>query len=319
MRRMIGRVLAACGWLAWQVRRRTGRGRRVVPVVVGVVLLLLAFAPIVVPQLDAQPQDVTVQEIFDGTVLEPSGWVRLGGRVTPLADSPTGEAGNFALLVDRTNTLRAVVLRADARFEAAAATTVTGHLAAATVNVVEDLPLEATVFGTPPRIVGDRVVDLDPAPKPVRVVWWPLSILPAVLGLAFLIGARAGYPLFRPTAEVDVLSAPLGPGERVPAAFGGRIGSTIRELGDPGGALLLVRRGPKGNLLTAQPLADDGGVAPPPVTIGGSWTSGRIGEVHALGETVPALVIRSELVDAIFLFARTSERDRIAALVAVER
>jgi hypothetical protein len=77
--------------------------------------------------------------------------------------------------------------------------------------------------------------------------------------------------------------------------------------------------GPKGNLLTAQPLPDDGGVAPPPVTIGGGWTSGRIGDVHAVRETVPALIIRSELVDATFLFARTAERDRVAALIAIDR
>ena len=130
---------------------------------------------------------------------------------------------------------------------------------------------------------------------------------------------RVGYPIFRPSSEVDVVSAPLGPGERVPAAYGGRIGGTRADLADPGGALLLVRRGPKGNILTAQPLADDGGVAPQPVTIGGGWTSGRVGHVFARNETVPALRIRSEQVDATFLFAKTSERDRIAALVAVDR
>jgi hypothetical protein len=108
-------------------------------------------------------------------------------------------------------------------------------------------------------------------------------------------------------------------GERVPSAYGGRIGPNERSLADPGGALLLVRRGPKGSLLTAQPLADDGGVAPAPVPIGGSWTSGRVGAVHTLTETVPALEVRSELVDATFLFARSAERDRVAALVAVDR
>jgi hypothetical protein len=38
-----------------------------------------------------------------------------------------------------------------------------------------------------------------------------------------------------------------------------------------------------------------------------------------VSETVPALIIRSELVNATFLFARTAERDRVAALVAVDR
>ena len=139
------------------------------------------------------------------------------------------------------------------------------------------------------------------------------------MGTALLVGVRVGYPIFRPSSEVDVVSAPLGPGERVPAAYGGRIGKTVADLGDPGGALLLVRRGSKGNILTAQPLADGGGVAPQPVTIGGGWTTGRVGHVFARNETVPALRIRSEQVDATFLFAKTSERDRIAALVAVER
>jgi hypothetical protein len=111
----------------------------------------------------------------------------------------------------------------------------------------------------------------------------------------------------------------LGPGERLPAAYGGQVGPNERPLADPGAALLLVRRGPRGNLLTAQPLADDGGVAPAPVTIGGSWTTGRIGDVYTVRETIPALVVRSELVNATFLFARTAERDRVAALVAVER
>jgi hypothetical protein len=175
------------------------------------------------------------------------------------------------------------------------------------------------VAGTPPTVVPDRLLDLDAAPKPVRAVLWPLSILPLLLAAMLVIGSRVGYPVFRPTTEIDVLTGPMGPGERLPAAYGGRIGPNVRDLADPGGALLLVRRGPKGNLLTAQPLADDGGVAPAPVTIGGSWTSGRIGYVHTVSETVAALVIRSELVDATFLFARRAERDRVAALISVER
>lgn len=282
-------------------------------------LLVLAALPIVIPQLDPQPQDVTVQEVFDSAVTEPTGWVRLQGRVVPLSDSPTGERGRFALLVDEVDTLRAIVLHTDDPAEAAASTSVTGHLEAAAVAVEEDLPIEATVAGTPPQVVPGQVVLLDAAPLAERIVLWPLSVLPVLLALFLLIGARVGYPIFRPTSEIDVLSGPLGPGERLPAAYGGRVGPNVRHLADPGGALLVVRRGPKGNLLTAQPLADDGGVAPQPVTIGGSWTTGRIGYVYTASETVPALVIRSELVDATFLFARTAERDRVAALITLDR
>jgi hypothetical protein len=187
------------------------------------------------------------------------------------------------------------------------------------VAVEEELPTEATVAGTPPRIVPTAVVQLDPVPKQPREVWWPLAIPPLLLATVLIIGARAGYPIFRTTTEVDVLANPLAPGERVPSAYGGRIGPNERPLTDPGGALLLVRRGPNGSLLTAQPLADDGGLPPQPVLIGGSWTSGKIGVVHTTTETVPALMVRSELVDATFLFSRSAERDRVAALVAVDR
>jgi len=321
---VIGRFLAICGWLALQVRRpfrarRLSGPRRAAPVILGVLLLAAATAPVVVPLLDPQPEDVTVQAIDDEAVVEPTGWVRIRGRVVPLTESPTDRPGNYALLVDGTDTLDAIVVRANRAPKAAESTFVTGHVTEAIAIVTEELPIEATVFGTPPQIVVDRIVELDATSKPVRVIPWWLSIPPLTLAVLLLIGARAGYPLFRPSKEIDVLSVPLGPGERLPAAWGGRIGPDERDLADPGGALLVVRAGPKGNLLTAQPLPDDDGPAPPPVTIGGGWTNGRTGHVYALSETVPALHVRSELVDAIFLFARTGERDRVAALVAVER
>jgi hypothetical protein len=242
--------------------------------------------------------------------------------MVPLEESPTGEPGTYGLLVDANNALRSIVVRAEDPLTADASTMVTGTIGPATVAVVpiqDSLPIEATVAGTPPRIVPDRIVELDPVAKPERAVVWPLAIPPLLLGLLLLVGSRVPYPLFRATSEVDVLVAPLGVGERVPAAFGGRVGPTERRLADPGAVLLLLRRGPKGELLTAQPLADDGGIAPQPVTIGGSWTSGRVGYVHTIRETVPALALRSELVDATFIFARTTERDRVAALVSVAR
>jgi hypothetical protein len=292
-------------------------------VIAAAVLLVLAALPIVLPQLDPQPTDVAVDEILSGSVTEPGTWVRLTGRAYGLAEPPTDGEGSYALFVDETRRLRAIVVRGTGPFRTPPAEVVsgfvTGRLVEAAVVVDEDLPIEATEAGTPPQISPDRIVDLDPVAKAPRATWWPLSILPLLLAILLLIGSRTRYPVFRPTRDVDVLAAPLGPGERLPAAWGGRIGPNERDLADPGGVLLLVRRGPKGNLLTAQPLPDDGGVAPAPVIIGGGWTSGRIGDVHAVRETVPALTIRSELVDATFLFARTAERDRVAALIAVER
>jgi hypothetical protein len=326
--RMTGRILAIAGWLAWGAARPFRRTplRRFpgLPAsALAVLLLVLAALPIVLPQLDPQPTDVAIDEILSGSVAEPGTWVRLTGRPYGLAEPPTEGEGSYALFVDATQRLRAIVVRGATPFNTTpsevVSSAVTGRLVEADVVVDEDLPIEATEAGTPPSIARDRIVELDPVAKEPRSTWWPLSIIPGLLAVLLFIGSRTPYPVFRPTRVIDVLTAPLGPGERLPAAYGGRIGPNERDLADPGGVLLLVRRGPKGNLLTAQPLPDDGSVAPAPVTIGGGWTSGRVGDVHAVRETVPALTIRSELVDATFLFARTAERDRVAALIAVER
>ena len=323
--RVIGRFLAICGWLAAYVGRAfrarpLSRLRPAAPIVLAVLLLGVAAVPLVVPLFTPDADDATVQAIIDGDVDEPNTWIRLHGKVVRLTEPPSDRPGGYALLVDEANELRAIVVRADGQPEATESTFVTGHLVAEPVVIDEDdLPIEATVFGAPPQIVTDHVVELDPMPKPARVTPWPLAIPPLILAAMLIIGARVGYPVFRSSTEVDVLSVPLGPGERLLAAWGGRLGEHVRDLADPGGAILVVRPGPKGNLLTAQPLPDDGGPASPPVAIGGGWTNGRTGYVYARSETVPALLVRSEVVDVIFLFTRTGERDRVAALVTVER
>lgn len=321
---MMGRILAACGWLAWQVGRpfralRLGRVANGAVLGLAVLLVIAAAVPIVLPLLDPQPEDVTVEQIIGGTTEHPDGWVRLRGRLQPLQESPTDDPGEYGLLIDAQNALRAVVVEGAQPLPAAASTAVTGIVEEAFAKVDEELPIEATVAGTPPTVYQHAVVRLDPVAKPERVVAWWLAIPPAILAALLIVGSRVGYPIFRPTNEIAVLTSPLAPGERIPSAYAGRIGTNERPLIDPGGALLLVRRGPSGTLLTAQPLADDGGVAPQPTLIGGSWTTGRVGAVHTIYETVPALLVRSELVDATFLFARSSERDRVAAHVAVER
>lgn len=320
----MGRVLAICGWVAWQTRRlfdgtRLSSASGVLAPGLAVVLVVLAAIPIILPFVDAQPEDTDVQQIFDGTVSHQDGWVRLTGRISPLQESPTGQDGTYGLLIDAVNPLRAVVLESSAELEPQASATVTGMLQARGVSVEEEVPIEATVAGTPPRIVPDRIVALDATLVPPRSVPWPLAMVPILLAATLFIGARVGYPIFRPAFDIDVLANPLSPGERIPSAYGGRIGPNEASLAEPAGVHLLVRRGPSGNLLTAQPLADSDGPAPAPVTIGGSWTSGAIGTVHTVRESVPALHVRSELVDATFLFARLAERDRVAALVAVVR
>ena len=320
----MGRVLAVCGWVAWQTRRMfdgtrlSGASTRLAPVLAGA-LLVLALVPIVPPFFVSQPDDVTVQEIFDGEVTRSDGWVRLSGRLTPLQVSPTGLDGTYGLLVDAVNPLRAIVVESSDELEPHDSGTLTGTLTPRGVLLAEELPIEARVAGTPPRVVSDRVVVLDATPAPIRSVPWLLAIPPILLAGVLLVGARVGYPIFRPASDIDVLASPLSPGERIPSAYGGRIGDNRADLAEPAGVLLLVRRGTSGNLLTAQPLTEGGGPAPAPVTIGGSWTNGVVGTVLTVRETVAALHVRSELVDAIFLFARMAERDRVAALVAVDR
>ena len=269
--------------------------------------------------LDPQPQDVTVAEISAGGVKEPTGWVRLRGELVRLQNSPTGVPGRYSLLVDATDTLDAIVLRTEGDVRAAESTMITGHLTGALVTLEqEDIPLDGTVFGAPPEVVPTLFVELDPVPKRVRMTWWPLAIPPLLLAAALVVGAGRPYPLFHPTTEVDVLSTPLAPGERLAGVWGGRLGPNERDLADPGAILFVVRPGQMGNVLTAQPLPDSGGPAPTPVSMDGS-TSGRIGDVHTVRETVPALRVRAENVDATFLFPKPGERDRVAALVPVER
>lgn len=318
--------MAIGGWLAWQMTRRlsalprigdvvTRRG----PTVMAGALLVLALLPFAVPMFDPQPQSVTVGAILDGRANDVGTWVRLSGNVVAIEGSPTGEEGSFALLADRINPLHSVVLQGDIASVLGDRTNVTGHLVEAAVTIdPKKLPIEATVAGTPPNIVPDRVVNLDVAPKGERGAPWLLAIPPLILALLVWIGGRTGYPVFRESFEVDVLVTPLAPGERVPAAYGGRIGPNSANLGDPAGVLLMVRRGPAGNVLTAQPLSD-AGPEPAPVPIGGGWTSGRTGYVYTVTETVPAMTVRSEAVEATLLFASTSERDRVAALIAVGR
>lgn len=178
----MGRLLAICGWLAWQIRRPFGtRVGRLVVSIVAALLVIVALIPVVLPILDAQPEDATVQEILDRSTTHPDGWVRLTGRLVPLTESPTSDDGAHALLVDAANPLRAVVLRAPSPPTATERTTITGRIEPASVVVTEQLPIGATVAGTPPTIVSDRLVELDAVPHPPRPVLWFLAIPPLIL------------------------------------------------------------------------------------------------------------------------------------------
>jgi hypothetical protein len=321
---MPGRLLAACGWLTWRAETWIaslpfGRrlGSRAVPVLIGVVAVV-ALAPLVVAYVQPQPVDSEVEPIRLGTPPDGDGWVRLRGRIVALEEPPAVGDGEFGLLIDATDGLEAIVVHGLGAVEPAASTVVTGHLRQTPVTVVDDLPIEATVAGTPPQVAASWLLDLDAEALPERIVLWPISLLGALVIGTLLVGTRAGYPVFRPTREIDVLAQPLAPGDRLPVAVGGRIGPHHPSLADPAGALITVGPGPRGGVLTVQ-LLGEGRAAPEPVEVGGGWTEGHVGYVHTIGETVPALAVRSERADAVLLFARTGERDRAAALVSVAR
>lgn len=341
---MIGRFLAVCGWLVWQIRRRlepTPLRRLGTPRLVtglAVVFILAGVAPVVAATIQAQPQDATVDDVRNGLIINPEGWVRLRSKVVvPLSESPTGEAGNWGLLVDAVDELRAIIIFGEQPIETQDGAAVTGHLQGAIVEVdtrgqgtalrvdaeeVGLVPQEATVAGTSPRVIGNLIVVLDPQPLPERGVLWPLVLVPWGLAGALGIGLRVGYPVFRVTREVDVLTRPMAPGERIPAAVAGRVGERRYALHEPADAMLLCHIGPYGGgILTVQVMGAGGDPAPPPIQVGGGsgWTSGRIGYVYTVNEILPALAARSERVDATILFARVAERDRAAALVSVER
>jgi hypothetical protein len=327
MAAMVGRALAGCGWLAAHLERllsasrppRWLRGQRVVAAV-ALFLALVALVPIGVVVVIPQPQEATVQQILDGEAGQPGAWVRLRGRdLVPLHEAPDVVAGRYALLVDARRETLAIVVRSDQPIAAAAGAMVTGHAALAAVTVAEELPIEATVAGSPPRIVPDRVVVLDAVPHPEQGLLWPITLVAGLPALVLGIGARAGYPVFRPAREVDVLARPIGAGERVPAAVAGRIGAVTYRLVDPAEAILLAEHEQRGSTLTVQLLPGIGRPLPPPITVGGTGARGRIGYVHTIDETVPALQVRADDIDAVILFSRTAERDRAAALVPVER
>ena len=113
---MIGRLLAVCGWLAWQVGRPF-RSRRLRPRCTdGGRRPARARRPCrdrACPQLDPQPADLAVQALFDGAATDPGTWIRLDGRLVPLTEAPTEAAGSYGLLVDAANQLRAIVVRSD--------------------------------------------------------------------------------------------------------------------------------------------------------------------------------------------------------------
>src|SRR6187431_1956345 len=115
----MGHALAICGWMAWQTRRlfdgtRLSGASTMLAPSLAVLLVVLAAVPVLLPFFEAQPEDLEVQQIFDGTVTHPDGWVRLSGRISPLRESPTGEDGIYALLIDAANPLRAVVVESSA-------------------------------------------------------------------------------------------------------------------------------------------------------------------------------------------------------------
>ena len=175
-----------------------------------------------------------------------------------------------------------------------------------------------TVAGTPPRVVPTLVVDLDPAPKPRREVAWfvvlPLALVAAVGGA----GLRIGYPVFRPSRQIDVISRPLGSGDRVPVAVIGRAGERWIPADQPAEGLVVPGRGPRGGILSLQLLSADGRY-PPPIPLWSSWTGGRTGYLYTIEEQLPALALRTDRVDLTLIFARSSERDRVAAQIAVDR
>ena len=258
MRRMVGRLprdlrLAGVAGRPARPRPAAARGRRGPgpASVAGVALLVLALrAARAFRPFDAQPQEAT-RAAGAGRARQRAGHVgaapRVDGRSRGDSDRDRGQLCDPGRRGQSPPRDRGPGRRAD---RDRLPDNVTGHLAEAVVNVdVETLPIEATVAGTPPhrrRPIGSSTSTR--RRRPERASLWPLSIIPALLGSLLLIGARVGYPIFRETFEIDVLSAPLGPGSacRPPTAAGSA--PTGRELGDPGAALLLVRRGPKGNV-----------------------------------------------------------------------
>lgn len=278
---------------------------------------LVAMLPFLTSLVAPQPDDLSVAAVGAGMETHPERWVRISGRVVPLNERPNPRPQEYGLLVDADDPLDAIVVRSPSRIQAAENTMLTGHIIDDLVFVDEELPIEATVFGTPPVIVPDRLVQLDAEPQPPHETFWPMVIIPALLAAALGIGLAAGYPLFRTSRETNVLASPLLPGERIPTAVAGKVLSQQIEMLNPANGLMVVRPGPRGGILGLQ-LLNPQGPAPPPVQVNDGASTGRLGYVYTINETLPSLALRSERLDAILMFAKVSERDRVAALVELE-
>lgn len=319
--RVLVRLAVACGWVVHLLRRAFGWLRVIPPtaavVALMVVLVALSAVPIVIAARERQPQEVTVEDVLADQVTDAEGWIRLRGAVEEVAVESTLE-GMYALLHDRDDSTLAILLRSDAPIDDDL-TAVTGHLVPFGVALAGYEPVtEPAEAPGAPRVVGDRLMELDAEPYAERSIAWGLVILPLVLVGLLGIGLRTGYPVFRVAREVDVLAQPMAPGERVPLIVSGRLAEHRISFDEPTEALLLVARSPQGGILTVQLLPSDGGYIAP-VAIGPGWTRGTVGYVYTVREEVPALAVEAEETDVILMFGSITERNKAAASVALER
>ena len=238
----MGHVLAICGWMAWQTRRLfdgtrlSGASTMLAPIASPSCSSCSPPFPCCCRSSTHSREDVAVQQIFDGTVSHPDGWVRLQRPHLPVAGIAHRRGRHLRTPHRRGEPPARRRRRERGRARAAGQRDHHRHPPRARGGELSRrLPIEATVAGTPPRRRRpDRRARRCRQAGAATVVPWPLAILPILLAAMLLIGARVGYPIFRPAADIDVLASPLAPGERLPSAYGGRIGPNEASLGRAG-------------------------------------------------------------------------------------
>ena len=272
--------LAAAGWLAAAVERRTGSRRGTAAVVLGLVLVSVVVTYSI--GSSRRPTDVSFEDVRRDRLPAMTSWVRLEGELR----QPPGDSRYE--LHDTANDASYLIVIAASPLDIGHAV-VTGRIS----------PRQATTGN-----IGTLVADIPAEPK--RNEPFGLILLPAALGGVIVAGRRIGYPVVRHERARIVHAPPLAADERLAATWSGRIGSALVAHGTARPCTLTVVREPEISILTLRDETDEHTIrARRAVPVN------RL-RLCRLGGCQRGLEIHAQTADLVLAFADPHDRDRLA-------
>jgi len=272
--------LAAAGWLAAAVERRTGSRRGTAAVVLGLVLL----SGVITYSIGSsrRPTDVSFEDVRRDRLPAMTSWVRLEGELRQLP----GDSGYE--LHDTANDATYLYVIAASPLEV-------GHV----VMTGRISPRQATSGN-----IGSFVADIPAEPK--RNEPFGLILLPAALGVLIVAGRRIGYPVVRHERARIIHAPPLAAGEPLAPAWSGRIGSQLVAHGAARPCTLTVVREPEFSILTLRDGTDEH-----TIRARRAVPANRL-RVCRLGGCQRGLEIHAQTADLVLAFTDPHDRDRLA-------